>query len=72
LPISPETNQPSTPAALNPADQLNPSAVAAMAEKGIDIATEQPKRWTNDMLDAADAVVTTGCSDTCPVLPGRV
>ena len=42
-----------------------------MAEKGIDIATEQPKRWTPDMLEAVDVVVTMGCGDACPVLPGR-
>ena len=54
-----------------PADQVNPAAVAAMAEKGIDITAEQPKRWTHDMLEAADVVVTMGCGDTCPVLPGR-
>jgi protein-tyrosine-phosphatase len=54
-----------------PADQVNPAAVAAMAEKGIDITTEYPKRWTHDMLEAADVVVTMGCGDTCPVLPGR-
>jgi hypothetical protein len=42
-----------------------------MAEKGIDITAEQPKRWTHDMLEAADVVVTMGCGDTCPVLPGR-
>lgn len=54
-----------------PADQVNPSAVAAMAEKGIDIAAEQPKRWAIDMLEAADVVVTMGCGDACPVMPGR-
>ena len=54
-----------------PAGELNPGAVAAMAEKGIDIAGEQPKRWTTDMLEAVDVVVTMGCGDTCPVLPGR-
>ncbi|MDT5092333.1 MAG: hypothetical protein QOH60_1696 [Mycobacterium sp.] len=54
-----------------PADQVNPSAVAAMAEKGIDITAEQPQHWTTDMLEAADVVVTMGCGDTCPVLPGR-
>jgi protein-tyrosine-phosphatase len=54
-----------------PADEVNPAAIAAMAEKGIDIIAEQPKRWTPDMLDAADVVVTMGCGDTCPVLPGR-
>ena len=53
-----------------PAGEVNPAAVAAMAEKGIDIATEQPKRWTPDMLEAVDVVVTMGCGDSCPVLPG--
>ena len=54
-----------------PADHVNPAAVAAMAEKGIDITAEQPKRWTHDMLEAADVVVTMGCGNMCPVLPGR-
>jgi protein-tyrosine-phosphatase len=54
-----------------PADEVNPAAIAAMAEKGIDIATEQPKRWTTDMLQAVDVVVTMGCGDSCPILPGR-
>jgi arsenate reductase (thioredoxin) len=54
-----------------PASEVNPSAVAAMAEKGIDITAEQPKRWTMDMLQAVDVVVSMGCGDSCPVLPGR-
>jgi arsenate reductase (thioredoxin) len=54
-----------------PARAVNPAAIAAMAEKGIDITTEQPKRWTPDMLESADVVITMGCGDTCPVLPGR-
>jgi arsenate reductase (thioredoxin) len=54
-----------------PANQVNPSAVAAMAEKGIDITTERPKLWTTDLLRSADVVITMGCGDTCPVLPGR-
>jgi protein-tyrosine-phosphatase len=54
-----------------PAGHVNPAAVAAMAEKGIDISTEQPRRWTPEGLEAADVVVTMGCGDTCPVLPGR-
>jgi arsenate reductase len=54
-----------------PADQINPAAVAAMAEKRIDIASEQPKRWTDEMVEAADVVVTMGCGDTCPFIPGR-
>jgi protein-tyrosine-phosphatase len=53
-----------------PASQVNPIAVAAMAEKGIDIAGEQPKRWTEAMLQSADVVVTMGCGDTCPYVPG--
>jgi protein-tyrosine-phosphatase len=54
-----------------PAEQVNPSAVAVMAEKGIDITGEQPKRWTNEMVNAADVVITMGCGDTCPFIPGR-
>jgi arsenate reductase (thioredoxin) len=54
-----------------PADGVNPSAIAAMAEKGIDITREYPKRWTDDMLRTADVVVTMGCGDTCPFIPGR-
>jgi arsenate reductase (thioredoxin) len=54
-----------------PANEVNPAAVTAMAEKGIDMAAEQPKRWTTDMLEAVDVVVTMGCGDTCPILPGR-
>ena len=54
-----------------PVDQINPTAVAVMAEKGIDITTQQPKRWTEDMIQAADVVVTMGCGDTCPFIPGR-
>jgi protein-tyrosine-phosphatase len=54
-----------------PADQINPAAVAAMAEKRIDIAGEQPKRWTDEMVEAADVVVTMGCGDTCAFIPGR-
>jgi arsenate reductase (thioredoxin) len=54
-----------------PADEINPAAIAAMAEKSIDIATEHPKRWAMDMLEAVDVVITMGCRDSCPVLPGR-
>jgi arsenate reductase (thioredoxin) len=54
-----------------PADEINPAAVAAMAEKGIDITAEQPQQWTTDMLEAVDVVITLGCDDSCPVLPGR-
>jgi protein-tyrosine-phosphatase len=54
-----------------PADEINPAAVAAMLEKGIDITDQHPTRWTDDMVQAADVVITMGCGDTCPVLPGR-
>ncbi len=53
-----------------PAEQVNPAAVAAMAEVGIDIAQEFPKRWTDDVVRAADVVVTMGCGDACPLFPG--
>ena len=54
-----------------PATSLNPAAVAAMAEVGIDIAGEQPQRWRDDDVRAADVVVTMGCGDTCPWYPGK-
>ncbi|MBE1551117.1 protein-tyrosine-phosphatase [Mycobacterium sp. OAS707] len=54
-----------------PADQVNPAAVEAMAEVGIDITGQQPKRWTQEMVEQADVVVSMGCGDTCPVIPGR-
>ena len=53
-----------------PAAAVNPVAVAAMAEVGIDIAGAEPKRWTDATLRQADVVVTMGCGDTCPVVPG--
>jgi arsenate reductase len=54
-----------------PASEVNPAAVAAMAERRIDITGQQPKRWTDAMLQQADVVVTMGCGDTCPYVPGR-
>lgn len=54
-----------------PAEGVNPAAIAAMAEKGIDIAAEQPKQWTTDMFEAVNVVITMGCGDSCPILPGR-
>lgn len=54
-----------------PAAEVNPSAVAAMAEVGIDIAQESPKPWTDDNVRAADVVVTMGCGDACPVFAGK-
>jgi protein-tyrosine-phosphatase len=53
-----------------PADQINPAALAAMNEVGIDIARQTPRRWSDADLDAADVVVTMGCGDTCPYVPG--
>jgi arsenate reductase len=53
-----------------PADQINPSAVAAMAEVGVDITGQQPERWTDERLEMSDVVVTMGCGDTCPYVPG--
>jgi protein-tyrosine-phosphatase len=53
-----------------PATDVNPVAVEAMGEVGVDISGGAPKRWTDDMLEAADVVVTMGCGDTCPVIPG--
>jgi protein-tyrosine-phosphatase len=54
-----------------PAAAVNPAAVAAMEEVGIDISGEQPRRWTDDALRAADVVVTMGCGDACPYVPGK-
>ena len=54
-----------------PADQINSSAIAAMAEKGIDITGQHPRRWTDEIVEAADVVVTMGCGDACPFIPGR-
>ena len=54
-----------------PANAVNPVAVAAMAEVGIDIANRTPRRWADSDLAAADVVVTMGCGDTCPYIPGK-
>ena len=54
-----------------PGPEVNPAAVAAMAEVGIDISREHPKRWTDDIVGSADVVVSMGCGDACPVLPGK-
>jgi protein-tyrosine-phosphatase len=53
-----------------PADHVNPAAIAAMNEIGIDIAHERPRRWREADLAAADVVITMGCGDTCPFVPG--
>jgi arsenate reductase (thioredoxin) len=54
-----------------PASTVNPAAIEAMAEVGIDIRTEFPKPWTDEIVRAADVVVTMGCGDACPVYPGK-
>lgn len=54
-----------------PADQINPIAVEAMREEGIDIAAEQPKVLTPEAVQASDVVITMGCGDACPYYPGK-
>ncbi len=54
-----------------PADRINPVAVQAMAEEGIDIAGNQPAVLTDDAVEQADVVVTMGCGDECPYIPGK-
>ena len=54
-----------------PADRLNPAVVAAMAEVGLDVSKEFPKLMTDEMVRAADVVVTMGCGDACPIYPGK-
>ena len=54
-----------------PGETLNPAVVAAMAEVGIDISVERPKKLTDDMAQEADVIVTMGCGDACPVYPGK-
>jgi protein-tyrosine-phosphatase len=54
-----------------PGEVLNPAVVAAMAEVGIDISAEKPKKLTDAMAKDADVIVTMGCGDACPVYPGK-
>jgi arsenate reductase (thioredoxin) len=54
-----------------PAGRVNQAAVAAMAEKGIDISDEVPQQWADEIVRAADVVVTMGCGDACPLYPGK-
>jgi arsenate reductase (thioredoxin) len=54
----------------DPASEINPTAVAAMAGIGIDIAAEVPRLWTDEILEEVDVVVTMGCGDACAVVPG--
>lgn len=54
-----------------PADDVNPAAVAAMREVGVDITQNSPRLFTVDDVRAADVVITMGCGDTCPIFPGK-
>ena len=54
-----------------PGNEINRAAIAAMAEIGIDITGEFPKPWTDEIVQAADVVITMGCGDACPVFPGK-
>jgi len=54
----------------NPASEVNPAAIEAMAEIGVDISSEYPKPWTDEVVQAANIVVTMGCGDSCPIFPG--
>jgi arsenate reductase (thioredoxin) len=54
-----------------PAASVNPVAVAAMAERGIDIGSATPQRWSDEEIRQADVIVTMGCGDTCPYYPGK-
>jgi arsenate reductase (thioredoxin) len=54
-----------------PGDEINPAAIEAMRERGIDISKEFPKPWTDEVVRAADVVITMGCGDACPVFPGK-
>jgi arsenate reductase len=60
-----------TSAGSQPADQLNPAVVQAMAEIGLDISREYPKPLTTGKVQAADVVITMGCGDACPIYPGK-
>jgi arsenate reductase (thioredoxin) len=55
----------------DPADEINPVAVEAMAEVGVDLSKEFPKPLTDDAVRAADVVITMGCGDACPIYPGK-
>ncbi|CAL9338532.1 phosphotyrosine protein phosphatase [Streptomyces sp. DH-12] len=55
----------------DPGDRVNPAAVAAMAEVGIDISARTPKSLTADAVRESDVCITMGCGDTCPVFPGK-
>ncbi len=58
-------------AGTEPKDQVNPSAIAAMAEEGIDISNSTPKVLTTESVQESDYVITMGCGDACPFFPGK-
>jgi arsenate reductase len=55
----------------SPTDEVNPAAVAVMAEAGVDLTGATPKQWSDDMVQLADVVITMGCGDECPYYPGK-
>jgi len=55
----------------DPGDETNAAAIQAMSEVGVDISTEQPKPWSDEVARAADVIVTMGCGDACPIYPGK-
>jgi protein-tyrosine-phosphatase len=59
-------------AGTEPKDEINPSAIAAMAEEGIDIANNAPKVLTTEAVKDSDYVITMGCGDSCPFFPGKI
>ena len=59
------------PAGSSPADQINPAVIAAMSEIGVDMSEEFPKPLTDEVVRAADVVITMGCGDACPIYPGK-
>jgi protein-tyrosine-phosphatase len=54
-----------------PGSQINPVAIQAMAEEGIDLSTQTPKILTTESVQASDVVITMGCGDACPIFPGK-
>ena len=60
-----------TSAGSMPAEEVNPAVVQAMAEAGVDLSREIPKRLTTGAVEAADVVITMGCGDACPIFPGK-
>ncbi len=54
-----------------PGNEVNPAAIEAMRERGIDISGEYPKPWTDEVVRAADVVISMGCGDACPIFPGK-